>query len=257
MTDVPTPRPVTGAASPDDGPEARLRALIAQQEAFSYGVSHDLRGPLRMIEHAADGALRALEAGRGEAAAAGLSRIREATARMSTLMEAMQEYMRIGRAAFAPQALDLSLLADWAAMDLDARHPHQELRVEVQPGMRAHGDEALLRRLFELLLDNARRFADPARGVEAGVEADVHPDGVVVRVWDRGIGMALAQGVDPFAPFQRLHSARQGAGDGLGLAIVRAIVERHGGHIRAESAPGQGTVIVIGLPAAASDAGPQ
>ena len=68
MTDVPTPRPVTGAASPDDGPEARLRALIAQQEAFSYGVSHDLRGPLRMIEHAADGALRALEAGRGEAA---------------------------------------------------------------------------------------------------------------------------------------------------------------------------------------------
>jgi Bacteriophytochrome (light-regulated signal transduction histidine kinase) len=253
MTDAHTPRPAMGTVSEADGPEARLRALIAQQEAFSHGVSHDLRGPLRMIEHAAANALEAIKAGRDEEAAAGLSRIREATARMGALMEAMQEYMRIGRTAFAPQALDLSLLADWATMDLDARHPRLDLRVEVQPGMRAYGDEALLRRLFDLLLDNARRFAEPSRGVEIRVEADAQPDGVVVRVSDRGIGMELRRGVDPFAPFQRLHSVRQGAGDGLGLAIARAIVERHGGCIHAQSMPGEGTVIVVGLPAASGD----
>ena len=110
------------------------------------------------------------------------------------------------------------------------------------------GDERLLKVVFEQLLDNAWKFSHD-RGevrVDVGGRRDAAGLQVWVRDWGRGFDMQYAGKV--FEPFQRVHAAEEGAGHGLGLAIARRIVERHGGSLGAESVPGVGSTFRMLLP---------
>jgi len=230
--------------------QAQVRAMAAQQEALAYGISHDLRAPLRtidaysaMLEREAGAALDADSRDR-------IARIRAATARMGSLLEALLDYSRIERGELAHGPVDLGLFADLALAELQDADAGKRVRANIASGLVALGDERLLRMLVTELVRNAWNFS----GDDVVLDVSGARDGDVLRVIVRDAG----RGFDPrygdriFEPFQRLHLPEHGAGHGLGLAIAARIVARHGGHLHAESTPGSGSLFHVELPAAAA-----
>lgn len=229
--------------------ESELARLQRTQAAIAQGLSHDVRAPLRAIDGFAMQLAREVT---GDNAAEQLAKIRAAAARMGSLTEALLEYSRVARAELRDDEVDLAFLADWALMDLQSRHPAQQIVAEVQSGLRTRGDERLLRVLFDQLLDNCRKFAVPGQPVSLRVEGEACAEGLHLCVSDAGIGMELRHETQPFEPFMRLHGSREGSGHGLGLAIAEAVVQRHGGRIWMVSTPGQGCTVHMLLPQHAS-----
>ncbi len=223
-----------------DAADKRLQALL-------HGISHDLRAPLRAIDGFAARLSRQLEPGGDAAAIETLARITATNTRMGVLVDGLVELARAGRAELRPMRVDMSMLADWCAAELQDADPGREAVIEVQPGLEVIGDERLLKTLLAELLRNAWRFSAtrPRVGIEvSGTRSD---DGLALVVRDHGIGFDMAYAARMLEPFQRLHGSDEGAGDGIGLAIADAIAARHGGHIRAESAPGEGATFHVWL----------
>ena len=206
-------------------------------EAFAYSVSHDLRAPLRSI----DGFSRLL----GErckdaidAEAQGyLRRIRGASVRMGDLIDALLKMSRVSRGELKYAEVDLSALAREVAAELRSNEPAREVAFEIEPGLKVHGDPALMRNLLDNLLGNAWKFTRERK--DARIEVGANADGEFF-VRDNGAGFAAEYAAKLFRPFQRLHSEAEYAGHGIGLATVKRIVERHGGSIRASGTEGQG-----------------
>ena len=227
---------------------ARTRELtLANQEleSFAYSISHDLRAPLRAI----DGFSRLLGERHGDQiqdeGREYLSRVRNATGRMGSLIESLLKMARLGRGGIKPAPLDLGQMSAEIVAELRSGEPGREVTVEIAPGLDAVGDPSLVRNLLQNLVGNAWKFtrdSDDAR-IEIGRDGD---GAFFVR--DNGAGFAQEYADKLFRPFQRLHSQEQFAGDGIGLASVKRIVERHGGSIRAEGSPGRGATFRFTLP---------
>lgn len=228
--------------------EAELAELQREFEQFAYGVSHDLRAPLRAID--SFGALLQRELGDDlpPAAREHLARVLAASGRLGELLESLLALSRAGRSPLQVQPVDLTLLAEWAAAELQEAEPEREVAFDIQPGLAVNGDEALLRHVLQRLLHNAWKFAEPGQPVRVSLTGEHVGDCWHLRLHDDGRGFDMRYAEKLFTPFQRLHGPDEGAGHGMGLAIARRIVERHGGTIRAESAPGQGTTFHIELP---------
>lgn len=223
-----------------DAADKRLQALL-------HGISHDLRAPLRAIDGFAARLSRQLEPGGDVAAIETLARITATNTRMCVLVDGLVELARAGRAELRPMRVDMSMLADWCAAELQDANPGREAVIEVQPGLEVVGDERLLKTLLAELLRNAWRFSATRPRVEIEVSGTRSDDGLALVVRDHGIGFDMAYAGRMLEPFQRLHGSDEGAGDGIGLAIADTIVARHGGSIRAESAPGEGATLHVWL----------
>ncbi len=218
----------------------RLEAANGELEAFTYSVSHDLRAPLRAI----DGFSHALAEDAGERLLPGdrelLARVRAAAQRMAGLIDDLLRLSRISRTQLEPGAVDLSALAGAVVEELRRRDPERAAVVEIEPGVGGRGDERLLRIVLDNLLGNAWKFSrgrSPARiafGAENGRGEPVY----VVR--DNGAGFDMTYADKLFGAFQRLHSAREFEGTGVGLATVARVVHLHGGRVWAEAAVGEG-----------------
>ncbi len=214
---------------------AEIEAANREIEAFSYSVSHDLRAPLRSL----DGFSRlVLERGATLDAESRdyLTRIRAAAQRMSELIDAMLSLARLTRAPIVRQEVDVTAIVQSVVAELRAAEPDRQVAVTLAPDLRAHGDPALLRVVFENLLRNAWKFT--RRNAEAHVEVGRTNDELWVK--DDGVGFPENRADKLFVPFQRLHKVTDFEGTGIGLATVQRIVLRHGGTIRAESSPGGG-----------------
>jgi PAS domain S-box-containing protein len=227
---------------------ARTRELtIANQEleSFAYSVSHDLRAPLRAI----DGFSRLLGERYGDAiqdeGREYLARVRNAAGRMGTLIESLLKMARLGRGGIKPEPLDLSRMCAEIVAELRANEPGREVMVDIEPGLQATGDPSLVRNLLQNLVGNAWKFTRD-RG-DARIEVGCDGGGMFF-VRDNGAGFAPEYAGKLFRPFQRLHSQDQLAGDGIGLASVNRIVERHGGTIHAEGGLGAGATFRFTLP---------
>lgn len=230
---------------------ARTRALREanrELESFAYSVSHDLRAPLRSIEGFSRILLEKQAAALDATGRDYLQRVRNATARMGELIEALLKLSRIGRGELKPEEVDLSALAADVVAGLRESRPGHAPEVAIQPGLRAQGDRALLRNLLDNLIGNAWKFTRDAAAPRIAFGAEYGPDGLPeFFVRDNGAGFDPAYADKLFQPFQRLHSQDQFEGHGIGLASVKRIVERHGGHLRAEGAPGQGATFFFTL----------
>mgnify|MGYP001240095613 CR=1 FL=1 len=231
--------------------EARLQQQLAaadnRLQALLHGISHDLRAPLRAIDGFAARLTRQLEAGGGPAGVETLARITATNARMATLVDGLVELARAGRAELRPMRVDMSLLADWCAAELQDADPARAAVIEVQQGLEVIGDERLLKTLLAQLLRNAWRFSTTRPQVQIEVSGTRSANGLALVVRDHGIGFDMAYAERMLEPFQRLHGSDDGAGDGIGLAIADTIAARHGGSIRAESAPGEGATFHVWL----------
>jgi PAS domain S-box-containing protein len=218
---------------------AALETAYRELESFSYSVSHDLRSPLGVIASFA-GILARQEAGRiSEDGMRLVSVIDENAQRLGRLIDALLELMRMSRHALVLRQLDMVKIAASTCRELQRAYPHARIEIGELPV--AHGDETLVQQVYANLVGNALKFSSKAASphVELGAEAG---DGVPVYfVRDNGAGFDTEYSVKLFKPFERLHSEAEFPGTGIGLALVNLIVQRHGGRIWAESAPGRGS----------------
>ena len=217
------------------------RAEVAENatrelEAFSYSVAHDLRAPLRGINGFSAALIEDLGPSLSPEAKDHLVRISAGAVRMGELIDALLGLSRLSRAELMRKRVNLTKLANDVVAQLRAGEPARNVRWIVQDGVTGHGDALLLRALFENLIGNAWKFV--AKREDAQIEFGQDDQGYFVR--DNGAGFDMAYAEKLFMPFQRLHSATEYAGTGIGLATVQRIVRRHGGRIWAESAVDRG-----------------
>ena len=215
---------------------AMLEVANRELEAFSYSVSHDLRAPLRAI----DGFAQALDEDHGATLAPTardyLARVRGATRRMAELIDDLLVLARITRAELVRAPVDLSALAETVVATLRRDHPQRVVAVAIAPGMTASGDARLLTVALENLLGNAWKFTARCADARISFSAAEGPDGRVFTVRDNGAGFDMAYVGKLFGAFQRLHSAIDFPGTGIGLATVGRIIHRHAGKVWAEGA---------------------
>ncbi len=216
--------------------ETQLQASNQELEAFSYSVAHDLRSPLRGINGFSHALLEDWGDKLDADARAHLDRISTAAGRMGSLIDALLSLARVSRAAISRKEISMSALAESVVQQLRASHPDRVVEFEnaSSANAMAFGDPALIRATLENLIGNAWKFTankSPAK-ITFGVERD---DGIAVFfVRDNGAGFDMAYAEKLFAPFQRLHTVREFAGTGIGLATVQRIIRRHGGRIWAD-----------------------
>jgi light-regulated signal transduction histidine kinase (bacteriophytochrome) len=228
----------------------RTRELVTSNqelEAFSYSVSHDLRAPLRSI----DGFSQVLmEDYADKIDAQGietLQRVRAATQKMSVLIDDMLNLSRVSRSEMNKEDFDLSAVSRSIAEQLQTSDPERNGEFVIENNLRVTGDPHLLRVALENLLGNAWKYTsrrDHAR-IEFG-RCERHGQAVYF-VRDNGAGFDPQYASRLFEAFQRLHSAAEFPGTGVGLATVDRIVRRHGGAIWAESAVEKGATFYFTL----------
>jgi signal transduction histidine kinase len=224
-----------------------LAAMVAGLESFNRSVSHDLRGPLGGIASAMDLAIEALERGDTPPLQRLLPAVRDQARVSAALVASLLELARAGRVELAVQEVATEpLVADAlkALREVDADAPALPVTVQALPTVVA--DPGLLRQVFVNLIGNAVKFSRDVAAPQVEVGARSEPGGPVLYVRDNGVGFASAESPRLFEPFQRLHGQRY-QGSGVGLSIVKRIVERHGGRVWAESEPGRGATFCFTL----------
>ena len=230
-----------GAAAVVVAPQAPPAA--DDHEAFAYLVSHDLRAPLRVAE----GFARILQE---DYAASGrpldrlgrdhLDRIAGAVARMQQMIDALLALTQLASAPLERQPVDLSRIAAEIVEDLRRSAPERAADIRIAPGLVTAGDPALVRVLLENLLGNAWKYSAGCARAEIRFEAADQGLGRPFVVSDNGAGFDMQHAARLFEVFQRMHSASEFPGHGVGLASVRRIVQRHGGETWAEAEAGRG-----------------
>jgi light-regulated signal transduction histidine kinase (bacteriophytochrome) len=219
----------------------QLETTVTELEAFSYSVSHDLRSPLRSI----DGFSQALLEDYGDQLPAEgqtyLMRVRAAAQRMGQLIDDLLSLSRVTRAPMRPGFVNLSALAQSIVNSLKQTQPERQVTILIAADLSTNGDPQLLRIVLENLINNAWKFTSrrPDGYIEVGAQDG--PGGPIFFVRDNGAGFDMAFAEKLFGAFQRLHSADDFPGTGVGLATVQRIIRRHGGEIWAESSVGKGT----------------
>lgn len=230
---------------------AELAAKNRELEVFAYSVSHDLKAPLRGI----DGYSRLLEedfAGRLDGDGPYyIAMIRAATAGMGELIDDLLAYSRVERRAPRLRGVDLGRLAGLVVAEQGDTLARAGASVEVAlPELTVMAEEEGLALVLRNLLENAIKFTRDAPAPAIAIGGAARGDHCLLWVRDNGIGFAMTYHDRIFELFQRLHRAEDYPGTGIGLAIVRKAVERMGGAVWAESAPGQGATFFLRLPRA-------
>ena len=242
--------------APNRDSEARLREQSAALEranrdlrSFSYSVSHDLRAPLRAIGGFTDIVLRDHSSHIPPDAARLLERVVANVARMNQLIDQLLEFTRVGSSPLNVQSIDVSRMVRECLVALDAERPDSKAKITIGELPPCHADLLLLKQVVLILLSNALKYSgkrDPAL-IDFG--AEVRGAEFIYHVRDNGVGFDMRMAHKLFQLFQRLHSQRDFDGTGVGLAIVRRVIERHGGRVWADSAPDRGATFYFSLPA--------
>jgi signal transduction histidine kinase len=226
---------------------AELLAANTELDAFAYSVSHDLRAPLRSIDGFSQVVLEDYAPLLGDAGRDALQRVRVASQRMATLIDDLLKLARVTRAEMRTERVDLSGIAREIALDIQRATPDREVEFAITPDLEAQGDSRLLRVVLDNLLRNGWKYSAkrPKPRVEFSA-VDQNGDRVFV-IRDNGAGFDMRYADKLFGVFQRLHSATEFEGTGVGLATVRRIVNRHGGRIWAEAVVDQGATFYFTL----------
>jgi len=226
----------------------QLEAANKELEAFTYSVSHDLRVPLRAI----GGYTRILTEEYQELLDAEGKRvcsvIAEGAQKMSDLIDDLLAFSRLGRSAINPRKLDMEALANAVFQDLTTAksRKHIDFRVDAAPSVM--GDLSLLRQVWVNLISNAIKFSSKQKRAVIRVHGEKTESEVVYSVQDNGAGFDMQYTHKLFGVFQRLHSAKEFEGNGVGLALVQRVVLRHGGRVWAEGETGKGATFYFSLP---------
>jgi signal transduction histidine kinase len=229
---------------------AELEGANKELEAFSYSVSHDLCGPLATLHAFADLFLEKYGPGLGEEPCKYLHRINEGAERMAVLIDDLLRLSRVNRQQLNLSHVDLGQLVEEVLGELKTETVNRniEWRIESLPVIEC--DPGLIKQVLSNLLSNAIKYTRPRAPAIIEVRKMIIDGQQTLMVRDNGVGFDLKSSRNLFSPFQRFHRSEEFEGTGVGLATVQRIINRHGGHIRAESLVGQGTTFFFTLPAA-------
>lgn len=226
-----------------------LEEANKELEAFSYSVSHDLRAPLRAVQGYGE-----MLASQTESPLIGdslqyLQNMRTAASRMSTLIDDMLNLSKVTRAEVHRRPVPIGVIARGILDNLQATAPERRVRVDVDESLMAHGDPALLRFALDNLLSNAWKFTGKRSDAHIEVRGELdepNVQGFIIR--DNGAGFDMSRAQQLFEPFRRMHREVDFPGTGVGLAIVKRVVQKHGGDITVQAGPNQGACFRITLP---------
>jgi signal transduction histidine kinase len=225
----------------------RLRELDnagSELDSLAHSVSHDLRAPLRVVDGFATIVLEDYgdrgkpldDLGRDH-----LRRIVAASQRMNSMIDTLLNLSRMTSRELASERVDLSQiareLADDLRDDMRIREPARSIEFVIGPGLRADGDPTLLRLVLQNLLGNAAKFSAKSRDARVEFGRNEAGESAEFFVRDNGAGFDMRFAEKMFGLFQRLHSANEFPGTGVGLATVQKIIQRHGGRVWAEAVP--------------------
>jgi len=216
-------------------------------DTLSFTVTHDLRAPIRVVE----GFTRIVKEDYGRlldrVGNDHLDRVLGAAARMNLMIDALLTLARLSTQPLARQPVNLSQLAGWVADDLRRSAPARAAEIEIEPGLTVQGDPTLLRQVLENLLGNAWKYSARRERASISLKRTTDAGRTVYAVRDNGAGFDMRHAERLFGLFQRLHSASDFPGHGVGLASVHRIVRRHGGEVWAEAEPGRGAAFFFTL----------
>ena len=225
-----------------------LEAANKELEAFSYSVSHDLRTPLRAIDGFSRILLDDYTDKLDDEGKRLLHVVRDNTNRMGQLIDDILKFSRVGRLELGCAEIDMERQAREVFEELrpDAADDKLQLQMEAVPP--ARGDAAMMRQVWVNLLSNAIKFSRPREAARIKVGSLKQGDETVYFVKDNGVGFDMQYADKLFGVFQRLHAVTEFEGTGIGLAIVKRIVTRHGGRVWAEGKVDEGATIYFALP---------
>jgi PAS domain S-box-containing protein len=228
---------------------AELEASNRELESFNYSVSHDLRSPLRHLSGYSN-LLAAKTEGLLDAEGQEFLRQIEAAARlMGQLVDDLLAFSRMGRQEMLTAAIDADAMVRDVVASVD---PQARGRISWDIGALPpiQGDPAMMRIVFANLIDNAVKYSRDAPAPRVRISATDEPGRVRFAVEDNGVGFDPQYADKLFGVFERLHPSDQFEGTGIGLATVRRIVVRHGGHVVADGRPGGGATFAFSIPRA-------
>jgi PAS domain S-box-containing protein len=230
----------------------KLKHSNEELENFAFIASHDLQEPLRKINLFGNSLRRHLHGKMPPEAEQHLDRMQNAVVRMQAMINGLLELSRINTHGGDFETVDLRQIAEEVVSDLEALTLSTGGQVIIGPIPPVQGDALQLRQLLQNLISNGLKFQGEGLTPVVQVKGERSQSGlqpqVTLIVADNGIGFEAGSAEQIFQPFVRLHGRSQFEGSGMGLAICRKIVERHGGQITAHSRPGEGSQFIITLP---------
>jgi len=227
--------------------EIRVKQRTEELEAFSYSISHDLRAPLRAV----NGYARMLEEDYAKSFDSEgkrlLNVVQDNANKMDTLINNMLDFSRIGKKEVNRSMIDMQSLAEDVWNEL-SRTSHFKAKINMEELQPVMADRILMNQVWMNLLSNAIKYSSDAEEPVVNVRSEEHEDRVVYSVADNGAGFDMQYAHKLFGVFQRLHSADDFEGTGVGLAIVHRIVTKHGGSVWAKGEVGKGAAFYFSLP---------
>lgn len=224
---------------------AELNAANAELEAFTYSVSHDLRAPLRAVRGLAAMLKRGAPA-LNPAERDLIEQLFSRTQRMSTMIDDLLRLSHISRGIeLSLEEVDLASLVVRTIYNLRADYPRANIKVAELPS--ANCDAGLMQHVFENLIGNALKYSANRELPEIAIGTEVSDGENVIFVRDNGVGFDLARAPTLFGVFRRFHAEKDFPGSGVGLAVVKKIVERHNGRVWAQSSPDAGATFYFTL----------
>jgi PAS domain S-box-containing protein len=227
---------------------ARLEQLNRELEEFAFIASHDLQEPLRKIEIFSDLAQKRYAPVVDQTGQDYLDRVHKSAARMRLLLHDLLKLSRVTTKLKPFQEIDLSNIVKEVVEVFEPAINETDGRIEIEPMPVIEADESQMLQLFQNLIGNALKFRDNKKPLIRVYGRATDLGFCEIMVKDNGIGFDPKFAEQIFKPFERLHSRSEYEGTGMGLAICRKIVERHGGVIRGESEPGKGTTFIVRMP---------
>jgi PAS domain S-box-containing protein len=249
---------------------AQFEAANKELEAFSYSVSHDLRAPLRAIDGFTHAIIEDYADKFDEEGKRLLDIVSSNAQKMGQLIDDLLTFSRTGRQELRMSKIEMDTLARTVFEELKAAAPERTIQFAIKPLPLAHGDQGMIRQVFVNLLSNAIKFTRPKETAiievggwrgdkdnppvphleklgEEGFE-EIPPEQNIYYVKDNGVGFDMQYVNKLFSVFQRLHSESEFEGTGVGLAIVKRIIQRHGGQVWAEGKVNEGATFYFSLP---------
>ncbi len=219
-------------------------------QEFAYIASHDLREPLRKINFFGERLLKKHASELSDKARDYLERMMRASRRMDALITGLLEYSRVETRAGDFEEVDLNRIVEAVKEDLYMAIKEKQANITHDELPTLEADPLQMRQLFQNLISNSIKFSKDGVPPEVSISAlvDEKNNTVVISLVDNGIGFEPEYSEKIFGMFQRLHGRSEYEGTGIGLAVCKRIVERHGGTIEAKSKPGEGTTFTIRLP---------
>ena len=225
----------------------QLETANKELEAFSYSVSHDLRAPLRAIDGFSRVILEEYKDKLDDEGKRYLNIVRDNTQKMGQLIEDLLALSRLGRKEMQVSRIDMAKLAKTVFDELKDANPGRNIQLEIKTLPPAYGDQAMIHQVFVNLLSNAIKFTQfkEKAVIEIGFNTQMNEN--VYYVKDNGVGFDMQYLNKLFGVFQRLHSAEDFDGTGVGLAIVQRIIHRHGGKVWAEGKVNEGATFYFNI----------